>query len=145
MTSIEKSKMTRKIRHIDLGRKTHKVLGLAELVKVLCNKGHNHGRSMTPFFLPVPNFCTKFDPLNYFSVRRSSYHLKAEKCKNLSSIRFFQPKMRQKFSVKNWFCQKVFFFWKNVKKGAVFLQGSKLLYKIWPPKLFFRTTTFISF
>ena len=24
-----------------------------------------------------PNFCTKFDPLNDFSVRRASYHLKA--------------------------------------------------------------------
>ena len=32
---------------------------------------------MTPFFYKEPNFCTKFDPLNYFSVRRSSYRLKA--------------------------------------------------------------------
>ena len=28
---------------------------------------------------------------------------------------------------------------------AVFLQSSKLLYKIWPPKWFFQTTSFISF
>ena len=28
--------------------------------------------------LEEPNFCKKFYPLNYFSVRRSSYHLKAK-------------------------------------------------------------------
>jgi len=35
-----------------------------------------------------PTFCTKFDPLNDFSIRRSSYHLKAEKCKNLRAFDF---------------------------------------------------------
>ena len=32
---------------------------------------------MTPFFWKGPNFCTKFCHLKDFSVRRSSYHLKA--------------------------------------------------------------------
>ena len=39
--------------------------------------------------------------------------------------------------------RKTLFSLKN--KDAVFLEGSKLLYKIWPPKWFFQTTSFISF
>jgi len=45
---------------------------------------------MTPFFYKGPNFCTKFDPLNDFSIRRSLYHLKAEECKNLQAFEYFQ-------------------------------------------------------
>jgi len=44
---------------------------------------------MTPFFKKGPNFCTKFDPLNDFSVGRSSYHLKTHEGKNLQAFDFF--------------------------------------------------------
>ena len=43
---------------------------------------------ITPFFEQRPNFCTKFDPLNNFSVRRPSYHFKAWECKNLQAFNF---------------------------------------------------------
>ena len=37
-----------------------------------------------------PSFCTQFDPLNDFSIRRSLYQLKPQKCKNLRSFDFFE-------------------------------------------------------
>ena len=52
-----------------------------------------HLKVQTPFFFKqeflAEEFCTKFDPLNYFSVRRSSYHLKAWEFKNLRAFDFF--------------------------------------------------------
>ena len=41
------------------------------------NGRENIGPVKTPFFYKRPNFCTKFDPPNDFSVQRYSYHFKA--------------------------------------------------------------------
>jgi len=43
---------------------------------------------MTPFFLKGTNFCAKLDPLNDFSLQRSSYKLEAEEGKNQRAFDF---------------------------------------------------------
>ena len=54
--------------------------------------------SMTPFFRMLQLLCTKFDPLNDFSKRRASQHLKAQEFQNLQAFEFF--KLLTKFSFK---------------------------------------------
>ena len=47
-------------------------------------------RTKTPFFYKGPNFCTKFDPINDFFKRRTSYYFKALEFRNLQAFEFFQ-------------------------------------------------------
>ena len=57
-------------------------------------------------FYWTPDFCTKFEPREEFSVRRSSYHFKAQKFRNLRAFDFFQLSNKK---YDNWDIQNSFF------------------------------------